>query len=138
MFLSEDYLTVLDEMPSVAKIRTRPKMKKVTVKEKRVRWRMTLDELCAAACVDARQFQLWADEGILGKRIASTPNGGRGSHITREVAQRTVLVSRLVAAGVHPLAAGHIAQGHKVNDYHPLETALTCGVTITIDRTDLP
>ena len=133
-------LTSLDEMPVTTRIRTRPRRKKIEMLETKrpVRWRMTLDELCYAACISATQFHDWADQGILGKRLTFRPNGGRGSQITREVAQRTVLVARLVAAGVHPLAAGCIAQGHKVNDIAPLHAELTCGVTITILREDLP
>lgn len=134
-------LSVFDDMPTTSRIRTRPRVKKIDMPvtvERRARWRMTLDELCYAAAISPGQFQQWADEGVLGKRLAVRPNGGRASHITRETAQRTVLVARLVAAGVHPLAAGHVAQGHKVNDSEPLHAELPCGVTITILREDLP
>ncbi len=133
-------LTVLDELPTTSRIRTRPREKKqeMQVLERRSKWRMTLDELCAVACITPVQLHQWASEGILEKRLAPKARAGRAPVITREAAQRTVLVSRLVAAGVHPLAAGHIAQGHKTNDFEPLQADLPCGVTITIQRKDLP
>ncbi len=133
-------LTVLDELPTTSRIRTRPRVKKqeMPVIERRAKWRMSLEELCSVACITPVQLQQWANEGVIEKRLAPTMRAGRAPHITREAAQRTVLVSRLVAAGVHPLAAGHIAQGHKTNDFEPLQADLPCGVTITIQRKDLP
>jgi hypothetical protein len=104
----------------------------------RERWRMTFDQLCMEARIDAKTFDSWADQGILGKRLTSRPVQGRGRHITRDVAQRTVLVARLVAAGLHPLAAGHVASGHSVRETDPLVAHLPNGVTVTIDRSDLP
>ena len=106
--------------------------------EPRERWRITFDQLCMEARIDAKTFDSWADQGILGKRLASRPVQGRGRHITRDVAQRTVLVARLVAAGLHPVAAGHIASAHNVRDKTPLTADLPNGVTVTIDRSDLP
>lgn len=108
------------------------------VNEKRPRWRMTLDELCYVAKVNVKTFDTWADAGLLGKRLASRPDKGRGRHITRETAQRTVLVARLVAAGVHPDVAGCVAAGHKTGDNTPLVAALPGGVQVTVSREDLP
>lgn len=99
---------------------------------------MTLDQLCLTAKIDAKTFDTWADQGILGNRLRERPAQGRGRHITRDTAQRTVLVARLVSAGVHPIAAGHIAAGHSVRDTTPLHAELGNGVTVSIDRSDLP
>lgn len=129
---------ILDELPTTTRIRTKPRLRKIDMPDQRVRWRMTLDELCYAAKIPARTFDDWAAQGILGKRHALYPDQGRGRHITRELAQKTVLVARLVAAGLHPLAAGHVAQGHKTNDTSPLTTELSGGIEVTIDRSDLP
>jgi len=132
-----DY-SFMDELPSTTRIRTKPRRRKDEMPEKRVRWRMTLDELCYAAGIAPNIFDEWADHGWLGKRFASRPDQGRSRHITREMAQRTVLVARLVRAGLHPEAAGCVAQGHKVNDYEPLLAHMPGGVQITITRSDLP
>lgn len=128
----------MDDLPSTTRIRTKPRRRKDEMPEKRVRWRMTLDELCYVAGITPDILDEWADKGWIGKRCVARPNGGRGRHITREMAQRTVLVSRLVRAGLHPEAAGCVAQGHKVNDHEPLHADLPGGVQITITRSDLP
>lgn len=108
------------------------------VSESRQRWRITLDQLLMEAKITAKTFDEWADQGILGKRLVERPAQGRGRHITRDTAQRTVLVARLVRAGIHPLAAGHIASSHNVRETTPLTAELPNGVTVTIDRSDLP
>jgi hypothetical protein len=110
----------------------------IRMTQPRQRWRMTLDELCYAAQITPSTFNEWADQGLLGRRVAERPDAGRGRHITRETAQRTVLVARLVSAGIHPEAAGHVAAGHKVGDDDPLEAQLNNGVTVAIRRDDLP
>ena len=99
---------------------------------------MTLDELCYVANIKADTFDQWANNGLLGKRLASRPDQGRGRHITRETAQRTVLVARLVASGVDPDVAGRVAEGHKTGATDPLVARLPGGITITIPREDLP
>lgn len=103
-----------------------------------MRWRMTLDELCYAAKIDHKTFDAWADAGLLGRRVTERPNQGRGRHITRDTAQRTVLVARMVAAGIHPDVAGCVAAGHKTGATDPLVAQLTGGTTFTISREDLP
>lgn len=105
---------------------------------KRQRWRMTLDELCYAAGIDVKTFDRWADSGILGKRQAARPDRGRGRHITKETAQRTVLVARMVTAGVTPDVAGCVAAGHRTGDTSLLIADLPGGVHVTISREDLP
>lgn len=99
---------------------------------------MTLDELCYAARIDVKTFDAWADAGFLGKRLASRPDQGRGRHLTRETAQRTVLVARMVAAGIRPDIAGCVAAGHKTGDSTPLVADLPGDVHVTISREDLP
>lgn len=106
--------------------------------EQRQRWRITLDELCYAAKIQPEAFDIWARNGYLGKRLASYPDKGRGRHITRDAAQRTVLVARLVRAGVREDVAGHVAAAHKVGDTEPLEAELPNGVRVTVAREDLP
>lgn len=132
-----DY-SVMDELPTTTRIRTKPKRGRDEMPEKRVRWRMTLDELCYVAGIEPNLLDEWADKGWLGKRCVVRPIRGRSRQITREMAQRTVLVARLVRAGLHPEAAGHVAQGHMVNDHEPLTAELPGGVIITITRSDLP
>lgn len=119
--------------------RTKKRRKQVSnLAEQRQRWRMTLDELCYAAKIDVNTFNSWADAGLLGKRLASRPDQGRGRHITRETAQRTVLVARMAAAGIRPDIAGCVAAGHKTGDTAPLVADLPGNVHVTISRDDLP
>lgn len=132
-----DY-SLLEDLPTTTRIRTKPRHRKEDVPEKRIRWRMTLDELCYVAGITTPIFDEWADKGWLGKRSIARPDQGRARHITRELAQRTVLVARLVRAGLHPEAAGCVAQGHMTNDREPLQADLPGGVHITISRSDLP
>jgi len=105
---------------------------------KRERWRMTLDELCYTSGISPNVFNEWADAGYLGKRLAAYPANGRGRHITRETAQRTVLVARMVKAGVTPSVAGCVAAGHKTGDDSPLVADLPGGIHVEISREDLP
>lgn len=122
------------EPPPKQRRKTRSRMA-----EPRERWRITLGELCYAAKITPVVFQLWADSGYLGSRLRSLPSqGGRGRHITRETAQRTVLLARLVTAGLTPEAASHVATAHAVGDDEPLRMALPGGVLVTIQRDDLP
>lgn len=127
-----DHYTVPIERP-----KRRRKLTPVT-SPKRERWRMTLDELCYAAGINPYIFNVWAGEGLLGKRLVAYPANGRGRHITRETAQRTVLVARMIAAGVTPTVAGCVAAGHKTGDSTPLVADLPGGIHITILREDLP
>lgn len=119
-----------------------PKQRRKTVTrmaEPRERWRITLDELCYAAQITPVVFQAWAEAGYLGSRLRSLPSqGGRGRHITRETAQRTVLMARLVQAGLTPEAASHVATTHQVGNDEPLRVSLTSQAAITVSRDDLP
>ena len=115
---------------------TRPKRRRQVTE--RVRWRITLDQLLLEAKIDAKTFDAWADAGYLGSRLRERPNQGRGRHITRVTAQKTVLVARLVHAGISPMMAGHIASNHSLKDTTPLTIDTGHGVTVTIDRSDLP
>lgn len=127
----------LDKYEPPAKQRRKTRKRKMA--EPRQRWRITLDELCYAASINPATFQAWADSGYLGARLRSIPSqGGRGRHITRETAQRTVLMARLVRAGLSPEAASHLATSHTVGSDEPLEVRLSEYVTVTIPRNDLP
>jgi hypothetical protein len=113
-------------------------MNSTQLREPRTRWRITLDELCYAARIDPVVFDAWATSGYLGKRLATCPAGGRARHITRETAQRTVLMARLVWAGLTPVAASHLVTTHHVGDEGPLVAELAGGVTVSVPRSDLP
>lgn len=91
---------------------------------------MTVEELCYAAGIDVATFNEWSDTGIVGRN--------RDRRVTKTVAQKTIIVARLVAAGLHPHAACCVAAGHKTNDTSPLVAELPGGVTVTVERTDLP
>jgi hypothetical protein len=121
--------------PSTVRLRRKAVIR---VAQPRQRWRITLDELCYTARISPTIFDIWATSGYLGSRLTSVPDKGRGRHITRATAQRTVLVSRLVAAGMRPEVAGHVVAGHRVGDTAPLEAELPNGVTVTVARDDLP
>ena len=126
------------DAPTTLRYRQRKRMGRMQMDEKRERWRITFDELCFLAGITHKTFDEWADQGVLGKRLTSRADQGRGRHITRETAQRTILVARLVAAGMHPVAAGCVVQGHRPRDTSPLLAELPGGVSISIDRSDLP
>lgn len=128
----------LDHDPTPCERRRIRRKTVIRMTKPRERWRMTFDELCYAARITPDTFDTWADQGLLGRRVAERPVNGRGRHITRETAQKTVLVARLVAAGIHPEAAGCVVAGHRVGDLTPLEASLNNGVTVQIRRDDLP
>jgi hypothetical protein len=129
----------LDHESPAPNRRLRRRKNVIRMTRPRQRWRMTLDELCYAAKITPVQFDQWASAGLLGSRLQSLPaQGGRGRHIARDTAQRTVLVARLVAVGVHPEVAGCVAAGHKTGETGPLQATLPNGVTITVPRDDLP
>ncbi len=113
-----------------ATTRQRPKRRKKADVDTRVRWKMSIEELCYAAGIDSDTFTEWVHFGLVGK--------SRDLRVTREVAQKTVLVARLVGAGLYPTGAGCVAAGHKTGDTSPLVAELPGGVTVTVLRTDLP
>jgi Fe2+ transport system protein FeoA len=113
--------------------------KKMTVTSDagRVRWRMTLDELCYATKASAMLIEQWAQLGAYGPRWRENRDRGKYRHVTREMAQRAVIMSRLVRAGMKEEAAAKIAVEHQVRTTEPLIARLG-EVHITIRRDDLP
>lgn len=105
--------------------------------ETRVRWRITLDELCYRCGVDARTMLAWASVGVLGARYREAQNQGWARHITRLAAQRAIIASRLIRAGLTVERAAELVGSHQVNEGSPL--IVSDGTTsISIDRRDLP
>lgn len=128
----------LDELPSTTPVRPKARGKKKPKEVVRpTQWSMTVQELCDISKISHLKFLEWVAEGVLGNVQIGKVRSPH-STLTRAIAQRTILVTRLVAAGIHPIAAGHIASAHLTNDKTPLETELTGGVTVIIDRFDLP
>jgi len=103
----------------------------------RVRWRMTLDELAYATKVSPITLEEWAQLGAYGPRWKENRDRGKWRHITREVAQRAVVMSRLVRAGLTTITAADIARTHEVGDDMPLY-AHQGEVTLIVKRNDLP
>lgn len=103
----------------------------------RVRWRITLDELAHMCKVPAGDVSYWAELGALGPRYSEPRDQGLGRHITREAAQRAVIMSRLIHAGVRAEEAAQISSLHNVKETGELAVTRN-GVQIRIDRTDLP
>lgn len=104
----------------------------------RQRWRITLDELAYQCGVPASEVQRWADIGALGSRYAEGRDQGFGRHITREAAQRAVLMARLTQSGVNVNRAARITVSHTVRETDPLTVDVGQGVKIIVDRSDLP
>jgi hypothetical protein len=75
----------------------------------------------------------WQGRGLLGKPDTRQ----RGTEFNLVTAQKVVLMARLVAAGVHPVAAGHVVSGHSPKDLGPLVAEVPGGIEIRINRLDL-
>lgn len=103
----------------------------------RIRWRMTLDELCYVTKASPNLVEQWAQLGAYGPRWKEKRDRGKYRHVTREMAQRCVIMSRLVQAGMKPEAAARIAVEHTLRDTDPLIARLG-PIQITINREDLP
>ena len=106
----------------------------------RVRWRMTLQELCHRTGATPADLERWARLGALGPRWKETTEN-RWRHITRAAATRAVIMRRLVdtgmteeaAAGVADSSADTLMRGDKL-------TLLTRAGRMTLDPAllDLP
>lgn len=88
--------------------------------ERRVRWRITLDELCHKAKATPQALDHWAEIGALGPRWRENRDRGKWRHITREVAQRAVIMSHLLQAGIDKQVAAKLAATHERGDDTPL------------------
>lgn len=104
----------------------------------RVRWRITFDQLCYATGVPAAKLERWRAMGYLGARVAEPRDQGFGRHITREVAQRAVLLARCVAAGVTEETAARLVADHRAGDTQPIVAKVSDTVTIKVSKEGLP
>jgi hypothetical protein len=104
----------------------------------RVRWRINTDELCHAASCSSYDMMKWARAGYIDPRAAEPRNGGLAKHITREFAQRLVLFTRCLDAGIDEWTASSLIRTHKVGDYEPIIAKVTEHVTIKISKDGLP
>ena len=106
----------------------------------RQRWRMPLDQLAYLCKVDVYTLNTWASDGALGRKYIDQRSGGgsRWRHITREMAQRAVLMSRLTRAGVGAAAAARVAETHNVGEVTDLIVKIGTDVEVRVSREDLP
>lgn len=105
--------------------------------ERRVRWRMTYQELLYLTRTRPDMLEHWATLGALGPRWKEPRDRGKWRHVTRECAQRAVIMSRLVQAGVLPERAAEISANHTLKDETDL-VVTTGPVTVQVRRDDLP
>lgn len=103
----------------------------------RIRWRMTLDQLVYETKASANLIEEWAQLGAYGPRWRENRDRGKYRHVTREMAQRCMIMARLVRAGMKPEAAARIAVEHTLRTTEPL-IARIGEVQIVINREDLP
>ncbi len=96
------------------------------------RWTISEEELATLAGISPEVLSEWRGRGLLGK-----PDPRNKYDIDLNTAQRVVLMSRLVAVGIHPNAAGHIVAAHSSRDLSPLVVEFPGGVTVTVNRADL-
>lgn len=104
----------------------------------RVRWRITLDQLLHATGVTGAELDRWRRAGYLGARVAEGADQGFGRHITREVAQRAVLMARCVDAGITEEVAARLVADHVPRDNQPIVAKMSDTVTIKVSKEGLP
>lgn len=104
----------------------------------RPRWRMTLDELCTRCNCYPNDLERLAHLGAFGDRWREPRDRGKWRHISREVAQRAVLCSRLISAGLTEESASQVSRLHTLRTTSPLIVETPRGITLTINRDDLP
>lgn len=101
---------------------------------------MTLDELAFKCHVSAATLDRWADLGALGPQFQERRVNGRWRHITKDVARRAILLSRIVETGVSLEVAMH-AVG-RIKEFEPgahdRVIILPFGATLTLICVDLP
>ena len=96
-----------------------------------------MGELCLRCRCTARDLDRWAVIGAFGPRIMERRLTGWHHHIDRVTAQRAVIMSRLMRAGLKEEAAVKIVETHERGDSGNI-TATMDGVVITVSREDLP
>lgn len=77
----------------------------------RVRWRMTLEELCHRVKARPQDLEEWARLGALGPRWKETTEN-KWRHITRAAARRAVVMRAMLTAGLEPSEAALVADEH--------------------------
>jgi myo-inositol catabolism protein IolC len=106
----------------------------------RVRWRMTLDELCHAARTTPQELERWRALGVFGDRWKEPRDRGVWRHITKLVAHRAVLMRTLLSVGLTVETAARIARTHEVKDRDLPLTVTATGIQIQVarDKLNLP
>jgi len=100
-----------------------------------MRWRITLDELAALTHVSARELDHWTELGAMGLRWRESREQGRWRHITKEVARRAVIMSKLRAAGVDEHVAARAARELDVKNPHLQSITFDASPDVTITIT---
>ena len=100
----------------------------------KTRWRMTLDELAHCCGVSVHRIDDWAMLGAFGPRYRERQNSGWHRHITRELAQRAVIMARLISAGLRADIAAAAASQHQVGDESTLTVQNSGGVYVMVNR----
>lgn len=106
-------------------------------KPARVRWRMTLDELCRQSHSSAMELDRWRTLGVFGDRWKEPRNQGAWRHITKEVAHRAIIMRTLLDLGLTEAAAGQIAKEHTINQADQPLVVLGKNGTVTVWRSNL-
>lgn len=96
-------------------------------------WKISPEALADLAGISVETLSEWVGRGLLGKPDTRQ----RANSLSLGTAQKTILMSRLVAVGLHPVAAGHIVATHNSKDFGPLTVELPGGIVITVDRKNL-
>lgn len=102
------------------------------------KWRMTLDELCHLVDVNAHQLDRWASLGAFGPRWRERRDQGKWRHISKETAQRAVIMAALTRSGFQPIVAAALSAQHRRGAKSDLVFKFSDNVSVTIKREDLP
>jgi hypothetical protein len=109
----------------------------VTNDTKRVRWRMTFDELCYLCRVRPPEIDRWAALGAFGPRLKEPRDRGWHRHVDRTTAQRAVIMSQLRRAGLNETVSAALAATHQLGETE--EIVFESGdVRVTVRRDSLP
>ena len=103
----------------------------------RIRWRYTLDQLCHSARTTPATLDHWASLGAFGPRWQERRERGKWRHITRDVADRAVLMGRLTRSGISDELACRIVMTHKHGPTSDLVFSDN-DVHVTVSREGLP
>jgi len=98
---------------------------------------MTFDELCYACKVRPPTIDRWAELGAFGPRLKEPRDRGWHRHVTRELAQRAVIMSRLVKLGLDEHVAAELAVMHQLGETDEI-TFPADNASITVRRDNLP